>query len=780
MQRVTSRQRLFSWDQFDANADCSSSSDEDSDYITCLGASSRNTSFALDDDDDDYYHDDDTCESGHEGILIIPRGLSTPPDVTLSPHNDTPSRTIDKDTPTSIKRTNANGTTIKKSVSFSNLIANKKVVLRKNNLSPRSSIQQYYHGTSSSNPLTPKATPSSTSVLTLMDLNCDTQFDVVSFLTAEEVQCVGMSCHYFNNMLLVIGSSLSPNEQTSSVARNTIWWSFMKKKWPHLSLLSRGSDTNRDTDITNPTRSSAQIVFIDNRTSPEKMNFGALLKQAPTDMPPSQIASRFYVTPSSVIPTPTEAQTPNLPTTHLTTDLHYPSSTEAMDAIQKPPFACYRMKTPFFSNLRLCPQTKSDDNDDTELNGQSDQRKQNEFQHTNEQMGTLEEIIQVIQFTGSVGTGDRSVRADQPFPLPLESIPVFKSLASTYLVGNDDKIPALANKIISSNSTNNEVFQKINNASSSSDSTHMMITRRRKRKGRNGSSSSLPFPISPFSSSNVVVPSPRRAFLEMLERCRNCHARCFCSKDAADQVQNTGENVINTTTTKSSARSIPFVSPFVVGDPTTVVRECSYPIFKEIDLTPRMVAYFEVSVLLRDKMQEPEINEIGQSSTTSAPRMLLPRHYDAPPNFGRPQTQQQRTRQHVSECIAVGLSLKSSMSRMPGWDKSSYGYHGDDGGIFHSRGEMIRAYGPKYGEGDTVGCGVNYENGGIFFTLNGNFLGYAWCSLRVVQEGRANLYPTVGVDSNCPLVSNFGNVRPFHFDLAGFVSSKGSVPTHTT
>ena len=58
-------------------------------------------------------------------------------------------------------------------------------------------------------------------------------------------------------------------------------------------------------------------------------------------------------------------------------------------------------------------------------------------------------------------------------------------------------------------------------------------------------------------------------------------------------------------------------------------------------------------------------------------------------------------------CVAVGISLNNweGHGKMPGWDIYSYGYHGDDGGLFHRNGDIIRLYGPKYDEGDTVGCG---------------------------------------------------------------------------
>jgi hypothetical protein len=57
--------------------------------------------------------------------------------------------------------------------------------------------------------------------------------------------------------------------------------------------------------------------------------------------------------------------------------------------------------------------------------------------------------------------------------------------------------------------------------------------------------------------------------------------------------------------------------------------------------------------------------------------------------------------------------------------------------------------------------------GGIFFTLNGNFLGYGWTNvdMKFLEQ---DLYPTIGVDSNCPVATNFGE-KPFEFPLESIV-----------
>jgi len=135
------------------------------------------------------------------------------------------------------------------------------------------------------------------------------------------------------------------------------------------------------------------------------------------------------------------------------------------------------------------------------------------------------------------------------------------------------------------------------------------------------------------------------------------------------------------------------------------------------------------------------------------------------------------------ECVAIGLSTPSFRphNRMPGWDAESYGYHGDDGGIFHGHGNMLREYGPAFGPGDTVGCGLDYARGRVFFVKNGVFLGYAFDVSRHMnmqnngskgskkkgEEEVFGLYPTVGVDTECPVFVNFGEY-PFRFDVREF------------
>lgn len=102
--------------------------------------------------------------------------------------------------------------------------------------------------------------------------------------------------------------------------------------------------------------------------------------------------------------------------------------------------------------------------------------------------------------------------------------------------------------------------------------------------------------------------------------------------------------------------------------------------------------------------------------------------------------------------------------RQPGWDRHSYGYHGDDGHAFHAQG-LGHGFGPPFGLGDTVGCGLDYCSGHIFFTLNGLLIGSPF---RV--EYNKELYPIIGLDAPWMIDCNFG-ARPFAFDLVRLESS---------
>ncbi|CAD7950055.1 unnamed protein product [Amoebophrya sp. A120] len=81
----------------------------------------------------------------------------------------------------------------------------------------------------------------------------------------------------------------------------------------------------------------------------------------------------------------------------------------------------------------------------------------------------------------------------------------------------------------------------------------------------------------------------------------------------------------------------------------------------------------------------------------------------------------------LGERGSIGVGLSGSdflLNRQPGTEPMSFGYRGDEGQKFLCSNQP-EAYGPTFQAGDTIGCGVNWLDGTLFFTRNGTHLGVA-------------------------------------------------------
>ena len=100
--------------------------------------------------------------------------------------------------------------------------------------------------------------------------------------------------------------------------------------------------------------------------------------------------------------------------------------------------------------------------------------------------------------------------------------------------------------------------------------------------------------------------------------------------------------------------------------------------------------------------------------------------------------------------IGIGAaSATNLLSRMPGWDRDSIGYHGDDGCVFRASGSG-ESFGPAWKRQDIIGLGIRSISGAVepgsevqvYFTRNGQELGHV--TINVPATG---LYPTIGMHS---------------------------------
>jgi len=178
----------------------------------------------------------------------------------------------------------------------------------------------------------------------------------------------------------------------------------------------------------------------------------------------------------------------------------------------------------------------------------------------------------------------------------------------------------------------------------------------------------------------------------------------------------------------------PFCAPIV-----TMLQEDKIidgPIKVELDVTPTLLAYFEVSIIHRDKSQEPR----------EVPGQEVP------------------ALRSVPKSMTVGLARDVDKYHENKWLRGAFGYDGNNGTIFHMRSRTKResAKAPRFGVGDTVGCGIDYASRSMFFTLNGYFL-QAFLGVDLYED----YFATVDTISDSPFYVNFG-MHPFLFDVSPF------------
>ncbi|CAK5279857.1 unnamed protein product [Mycena citricolor] len=118
--------------------------------------------------------------------------------------------------------------------------------------------------------------------------------------------------------------------------------------------------------------------------------------------------------------------------------------------------------------------------------------------------------------------------------------------------------------------------------------------------------------------------------------------------------------------------------------------------------------------------------------------------------------------------ISIGFAGKDvRISRLPGWERDSWGYHGDDGCSFAAE-KNGTPFGPKFeckSTGDIVGCGIDFSTYQAFYTHKGRMIGSVFKDVGKHFE----LYPSIGLRHSGEAVrANFGQA-PFLFPIDYYV-----------
>lgn len=117
--------------------------------------------------------------------------------------------------------------------------------------------------------------------------------------------------------------------------------------------------------------------------------------------------------------------------------------------------------------------------------------------------------------------------------------------------------------------------------------------------------------------------------------------------------------------------------------------------------------------------------------------------------------------------LAVGICQQgASLCRLPGWEVASVGYHGDDGMCFTGLANGA-PFGPTWGTGDVIGCGLDVQKRRLFYTKNGVFLGFV---KNFEFSGASQWFPVIGFRTPGEVMrANFGvDESCFLFDVVAY------------
>ncbi|KAM7221104.1 hypothetical protein V8F06_003489 [Rhypophila decipiens] len=131
-------------------------------------------------------------------------------------------------------------------------------------------------------------------------------------------------------------------------------------------------------------------------------------------------------------------------------------------------------------------------------------------------------------------------------------------------------------------------------------------------------------------------------------------------------------------------------------------------------------------------------------------------------------------RKREDTTIGIGFSSKSvALTRPPGWEPESWGFHSDDGNIFAAQSNG-KPYSDKFGPGDTIGCLLNFREGVALFTRNGRELPTAFRDVNF-KDIKGKLYPTIGLKKpGDHILANFGQL-PFQFDINSYMKKQKNI-----